>query len=239
MHCSSTTSTVSFPSTTPAGWRRSGTRPPASGSRTPCGSASCSIFGGSPVDAQDRDVRAVHRAAHVHAARHAPRAAWPGRSSRVKCVVQLVHHRLDDARGVGGGRVAVHPALRVDHVGDRVADAAHREARCGESALAARCSPGRQQELDVVPAGEPQVPAAVLVRQVAEPPDRLDAQQPRRAGAHGVQPVARSPPRGTITPGAQDLVVLPLPVVRLDDRRQELLVVRRTDIGLRLVLGHG
>ena len=45
-------------------------------------------------------------------------AAWPGRFIVREVVVELVHHRLHDARGVGGRGVAVHPALRVDDVAD-------------------------------------------------------------------------------------------------------------------------
>ena len=140
--------------------------------------------------------------------------------------------RLDDARGVGGRGVAVDPALRVDDVADGVVGAADRESG-GLQSFFKRLDVGRvvQQELDVVAAGEAQMAAAVLVGQVRE-----------QADASGCSAGAASPParcrscrpirrRGRARPGASDLVVLPLAVVLLDHRVQELLVVRRADIG--------
>ena len=87
-----------------------------------------------------------------------------------------------------------------------------------------------KQELHVVAAGEAQIATAVLVRQVGEQADGVDAQQARRAGPHRVELLARF---GDVAEhaGSEGLVVLPLSVVPLDDRRQELLVVRRSDIG--------
>ena len=57
-----------------------------------------------------------------------------------------------------------------------------------------------QQELDVVAAGEAQVAAAVLVGQVGELADLLDAQQPRRA-ARTVKSLSPDSATWTITPG--------------------------------------
>ena len=83
------------------------------------------------MDAEDRDVGAVHGAAHVQAARQ--RDAQLGRQVLVReLVVERVHDRLDDARRVGGRRVAVDPALGVDDVADGVVGAAHREAHLGQ-----------------------------------------------------------------------------------------------------------
>ena len=87
----------------------------------------------------------------------------------------------------------------------------------------------RQQELHVVAAREAQVAVAVVVGQLGEHAQRLHAQQTRRAAANRVDPIAG------MRHVAQDarrevLVVLPLAVVLLDDRMQELLVVRRPDI---------
>ena len=123
------------------------------------------------VDAQDGDVRAVHGTAHVQAAGQGD-AQLAGQLHLREVLVQVVHHALDDAGGVGGRRVAVHPALRVDDVRDRVADAAHRVAellQVGDQ----RIDLGLvgEQELDVVAAGEAQVAAAVLVGQVREVAD--------------------------------------------------------------------
>ena len=87
------------------------------------GSSLWSIIGHLGVHAEHGDVGAVHRAAHVEAAGEGD--AQLARQVHVGEVrVQLVHDRLDHAGGVGGRRVAVHPALGVDDVGDGVADAA-------------------------------------------------------------------------------------------------------------------
>ncbi len=86
-----------------------------------------------------------------------------------------------------------------------------------------------QQELDVVPAGEAQVAVAVLVRQLRVLADPLGAQQPGRAGPHREELVTRL---ADVDHHArlEDLVVLPLPVVLLDDRRQEPPEIRRADV---------
>ena len=80
------------------------------------------------VNTQDGDVRAVHGAAHVQAAGQGDAQLARQLRRAVEVLVQVVHDALDDAGGVGGRRVAVHPALGVDDVGDRVADAADRVA---------------------------------------------------------------------------------------------------------------
>jgi hypothetical protein len=87
----------------------------------------------------------------------------------------------------------------------------------------------RQQELDVVAAREAQVAVAVLVRQLRVLADPLGAEEPRRACAHREELVTRLADVDHHA-GPQDLVVLPLAVVRLDDRRQELPEIRRADV---------
>ncbi len=87
-----------------------------------------------------------------------------------------------------------------------------------------------EQELNVVPAGEAKVTAAVLVRQIREKAQGLDAGEARRAGADRVQAVAGLRHMAE-NAGRQVLVVFPLAVVLLDQRRQELLVRRRADVG--------
>ena len=92
-----------------------------------------------------------------------------GKFSFREVIEQRIHHRLYDPRGVGGGGVAMHPALRVDDVADGIVGAAHREAR-RQQILLQRFDLGRvvKQELDVIAAGEAQMAAAILVRQVGE-----------------------------------------------------------------------
>jgi hypothetical protein len=122
MHCSSSTDTDALPSTV------AGRIAPVGQEATSVGTSQ--IFGSSlvvdarrpRVDAQHRDVGAVHGAAHVEAAGEGD--AQLGRQLHVGEVrVELVHQRLDDARRVGRRRVAVHPALGVDDRRNRVAGA--------------------------------------------------------------------------------------------------------------------
>ena len=117
--------------------------------------------------------------------------SFAGRSSCVKWSQSASMTRLHDARGVGGRRVAVHPALGVDDVADGVVGAADREP-VRRQFLLQGLDLGfvLEQELDIVAAGEAQVAAAVLVRQGGEKAQRLNAGQPRRGGANRVQAVA-------------------------------------------------
>jgi len=190
--------------------------------------------GGPTMDAEDGDVRAVHRAAHVQAACESDAQLGGQLLGAVEVREQVVHHGLDDAGSVGSGGVAVHPALRVDDVRDRGAHAAHGIAfllQVGDQ----RVDLGfvDDQELDVVAAGEPQVSVAVLVGQVGEESDRLDAHQTRRRRAHGPELVS-GVGRVHEHAGLGDLVILPLPVVLLDHGRKELFEMGRTDVGLPL-----
>ena len=125
----------------------------------------------------------------------------------------------------------MHPALRVDDVADGIVGAAHREARRLQILLERLDLAGIvEQELHVVAAGETQVAAAVLVRQVGKEADGLNAQQTRGS----------RPDRVELLPGLRDVaehagserfMILPLAIVPFDDRGKELLIVRRPDIG--------
>ena len=82
------------------------------------------MFGRLAVDAQDGDIRAVHRAAHIQAA--SQRDAAVGGQLRVdEVLVQVIHDCLDDARGIRGRGVAVNPALGVHRVADGMPGAAN------------------------------------------------------------------------------------------------------------------
>ena len=115
-----------------------------------------------PVYAENGDIGAVHGAAHVQTAGQGdPQLARQFHFHEV--LVQVVHHALDHARGIRGRRVAVDPALRMDDVRDRIAQAAHRVAeglQVGDKGV----DLGRfsEQELDVVAAGEAKCPPQYL-----------------------------------------------------------------------------
>src|SRR3990172_939208 len=112
------------------------------------------------MNPEERNVRPVHGTAHVQAAGQGnPQLA--GQLPLGKVFVQIVHHRLDDAGGVRGRRVAAHPTLRVNDARDGVADAAHREAKSAEL-LDQGLDPRRvgEQELHVMAGrGGPGAPA--------------------------------------------------------------------------------
>ena len=137
------------------------------------------------VNTEDRDVRAVDRAAHVEAARIGH--AKLGRKIHVlKAGHELIHDRLDGSRGIGGRRVAVDPALGVDDVGNAVAHAADGEAVLfdfGDEGGDVRLV--TEQELNIVAAGEAQVSTAVLVGDIRKHADGADGEQAGGPAANG------------------------------------------------------
>ena len=140
-----------------------------------------------PVDAEDGDVGAVDRAAHIQAARQGD-PDMGGKLHLGEVVVDLVHQGLDRARGVRRGRMAMDPSLGMDDIGDgmsRPADRVVLRFQFGDQR--ARLFLLREEELDIVPARETQVAVAVLVRDFADLPDVLRRQQPRRSGADRVE----------------------------------------------------
>ncbi len=144
----------------------------------------------------------------------------------LELVVELVHHRLDDARGVGAGDVAVQPALGVGHHRHRVAGAADREA-LGLQLVDQRRDLGfvGDHELDVGADGEADMALGVLVGDVAELADRPHVHLPLRAGAHRPHLVAAM---GDVVQdtGTRPIVVFPVAVVLQQSGMQVLLVVR-------------
>ena len=192
--------------------------------------------GGLAVDADDADVGAVHRAAHVEAA--GQRDADHGRQGHgLEVLEHLVHDGFDRAGGVGGRGVAVGVTLGVDDVGDAGAGAADRELLAAASELAGsqigqqavKGGFGLDHELHVVTRGEAQVAAAVLLGDLADLADVRDAHEAGSADAHGVDHVAGQADMLEHA-GFDDLVVVPLTFVFLDDRRIELLEMTRTNI---------
>ncbi len=192
--------------------------------------------GRAAVDAENGDVGAVDGAAHVEATGER-NAAFGRQLLGHEILVKLVHDRLDDTRGIGCRGVAVHPPLRMDDVGNSVVGAADwktvgrelRDERLDEVRVV-------KQELDVVAASEPQVALAVLVGELGVPADGVDGEQAGRARAHAVDLL---PALAHVAEDArlERLMVFPLAVVLLDDRVEELFVVRCSDIRNPLRLG--
>ena len=136
-----------------------------------------------------------------------------GRSSCVKRSMSASIIALDQAGSVGGRGVAVHPALRVHNVADGIVGAAHGNAQCGQFLLQ-RLDQRRvgEEKFDIVAAGKAQITAAIFVGEVGVLAQGLNAEQARRAGAHGVEPVARFCNMAQDA-GRQPLVILPRAVV--------------------------
>ena len=113
----------------------------------------------------------------------------------------------------------MHPALRVHDVADGVVGAANGNAKGGQLLLE-RLDQCRidEEKFHIVAAGEAQITAAILVGEIGILAQGLDAEQARRAGAHGVEPVARF---GNVAQdaGRQSFVILPRAVVFEHDRR--------------------
>ena len=128
--------------------------------------------------------------------------------------------------------MAVDPALGVDHVADGGTGTTDRELVATALQVIQQglnLGLGVEHELDVVPSGEAQVAVTMLIGDVAQFTDMLDADQTGGTDADGVALVT-----GLALvhqdAGLQDLVIEPLAVVVLDDRREKLFKVRRTDV---------
>jgi hypothetical protein len=189
------------------------------------------------VDAHQADVRAVHGAAHVDAAGQG-HAHGCGHTHVIELVEQGVHHAFHRAGSVGGGRVAVHPALGVDHVADAGARAAHGELEgaAGELAGVQVVAQGLHggfvvhHEFNVVTGGPTQIAAAVLVGDVAQLTDMGDGHGTGAADAHGVDLVAAFGHMHQYA-GLQNFMIEPLAEVLFDHRREIVVVLMRADVG--------
>ncbi len=110
-----------------------------------------------------------------------------------KVIIESIHDRLHDARGIGGGTVTVYPSLGMDDIRDAVAGAAHGHTQLVEGLderLHLRFVRG--QELDVVTARKTEVAVTVFVGNIADIPYEIDADEPWRAGPHRVELVSMS-----------------------------------------------
>ena len=189
------------------------------------------------VDAHQADVGAVHGAAHVDAAGQGD-VHGRGQAHVLEVLEHGVHDAFHRAGSVGGGGVAVHPALGVHHVADTGTGAAHGELEGAAVELAAveLVAQGLHgvfvfhHELDVAAGGPAQVAAAVLVGDVAQLADVGDGHGAGAAHADGVHLVTAL---GHVHQhaGLEDLVIQPLAEILFDDRREELIVLAGTDIG--------
>ncbi len=165
----------------------------------------------------------MHRAAHVQATGKCD-AHTSRQGLRGEVLVELIHDRLDHARGVGCRRVAVDPALRMDDVADAVADAADH--------MAALLEVGDQgvhlallgKELDVVTGRPAEVAAAELLGYVAHLADVVGAHEPGRCNTYGVELITGL---GDVLHHALcgDFMIFPLPVVLCDHGRQEFMII--------------
>ena len=176
-------------------------------------SRSWSIFGRLAVDADDGQVGAVDGAAHVQAAGHgdAQLGRQGHRSRSSGCSSSMIALTSAEA-SVAALWQWIQPwvwtmllmELPVPPTGQPVG------LQLGDQRLDLRLV--GDQELDVVAAGEAQVAVAVLVGDVADLADGVDAHQAGRADAHRVDGVAGL---GDVLEHArpQGLVVLPLAVV--------------------------
>src|SRR5512143_483145 len=183
---------------------------------------------GLSVNAQDGYVGAVDRTAHIEAAGQGdPDARRKLRSGEV--LMELIHDRLHDARGVRCRRMAMHPALGMHHVADAVADAAHEMAALLEvrhqSVHFVLC----REELDVVPGRPAQMPAGIFLGDVAHLTDEVRGDETGCGYAHGIELIAGL---GDVLHGtvAHHFVIFPLSVVLRDHGRQEFMIIRCTNV---------
>ncbi len=152
---------------------------------------------------------------------------------RSEVFVQIVHHRFDNAGGVNGGSVAMSPSLGMDDIGDAGAGSADGEpvaaaAKVGDQRL--QLGLFADQEFDVVTGGPAQIPAAVLVGQVADFLDVIGADKTSRPDTHRVN--LRSG-FGNMNQNArlENFMVFPLPEVLFDNGREVCVIFWGTYIG--------
>ena len=186
--------------------------------------------------AQNGDVGAVDRTAHVQAAGQG-NPQFGRHAVLLKIIEHLVHHGLDRPGSVGGRGMAVYPPLGVDDVGDRRAGPAHRELVAAARKLTAfeifdqRIDLGFvvHHEFDVVSGGEAKVSVAVLVGYLADFPDVDGGHQTGTAGTNGEHLV---PGLGNVHQhaGFENFVVEPFTLVGGDHRRVKLVVFARADV---------
>ncbi len=184
------------------------------------------------MHAEDRNIRAVNRPAHVEAAGQSQFTL--GRQLHLsKLLKNFVHNRLDHAGGVGGRGVAVNPALGMHNVGYTGAGATHREpASPGGQVVKQRLDLGFgiDHELDIV-AGSPADRAlAMLVCDITDFADVLNGNQPGAAHPNGVA-LSSGFAHMLEHPGTGNLMIQPLAVIVLDDLGKHLFVVRGTNVG--------
>ncbi len=140
--------------------------------------------------------------------------------------VQVIHQGFDCARGVGAGNIAVQPALGVGNGRHRVTGATHRKAVAGEG-FNQRCDLGlvRHHVFDVGADCEAHMAIGVGVGNVTQLANGVQVHLPLRASAHGPDFIAGV--RDVVQhAGAWPVVVLPVAIVLVHQRMQELLVVR-------------
>jgi hypothetical protein len=164
---------------------------------------------------------------------------WAGRRMVLEVVEQHVHGGLDRAGGVGGRGVAVDPALGVNDVGDAGAGAAHGELEAAAVELAAfQVVDERLSTLSLLSTMNSMLLRVVKRRWPSQclsaisQISRMWVTLMRRAPphAHGVDLVAGF---GHVdqNAGFEDFVIQPFALVFGDDRRVELVVFFRTDVG--------
>jgi hypothetical protein len=128
--------------------------------------------------------------------------------------------------------MAVGPALGMDNIGNAISGSPNRKAHFfggvddGLHLFFVRC-----QEFDIIPAGESKVPITILVGDVTNVPDEIDADQPRRSHSYRKDFVSAF---SHMVENAwfHYLVIFPSPIIFLDDLWQHLLKIRGSNIGL-------
>ena len=112
-----------------------------------------------------------------------------GRQAPVdEIVVEIVHHRFHHPGGIGGGNIAVQPALGVRHVGNARADAADRQADSLKrpdhrfNIFLFSC-----HQFDIVAHRESKITVCISVGYIAYLPNQIDGILPRRPGPDRVQ----------------------------------------------------
>ena len=185
------------------------------------------------MHSDDRQIRAVDCTAHVNAARQRnPQFSREFHAGEV--TIEFVHEGFYDGGTIRRRAVAMSPSLSVNNIGNGVSYPPHREANlfgCFNDGLHILFIRG--EEFDVVPARKSEVAITILIGNLTDVPDEVDADEPRRTDPYGIKLIAALSDMSENT-WFEYLVVFPATVIFLDDLRNHLTKIR----GANICFGH-
>jgi hypothetical protein len=158
----------------------------------------------------------VNSAAHVDATGQGDPQEG-GKFHACEIIIEFIHESFNNRRAIRCRAVAMGPTLGMDNVRNAISGSPNREAHFfggvddGLHLFFVRC-----QEFDIIPAGESKVSVTILVGDITDVPDKIDADQPRRSYPYCKYLLAtfsHMPENAWL----HNFVIFPLPIIFLDD----------------------